>query len=49
MVLEEMGYQWTHANENAWTHQWVILYMDGQIGYADGQVGWAGYGTHPAA
>ncbi len=49
MVLEMMGYSWTHANENQWTHQWVILTMDGQIGYADGQVGWAGYGTHPLA
>ncbi|MDE5539853.1 MAG: hypothetical protein K2J20_05150, partial [Bacilli bacterium] len=47
MVLEEMGYTWKHANENKWTHQWVIITMDGQVGYADGQVGWAGYGKHP--
>lgn len=46
MVLEEMGYKWVHANENLWTHQWVILIMDGQVGYADGQVGWVGYGSH---
>ena len=49
MVLEEMGYSWTHANENQWNHQWVILYMDGQIGYADGQIGLVGYGKHPVA
>lgn len=50
LVLELMGYQnLTHANENGWTHQWVILSMDGQIGYADGQVGMVGYGTHPYA
>ena len=49
MVLEEMGYSWTHANENQWTHQWVILTMDGRVGYADGQVGIAGYGVHPIA
>lgn len=48
-VLDELGYSWTHANENAWTHQWVILEMDGQIGYADGQVGMVGYGKHPAS
>lgn len=47
MVLEEMGYSWKHANENLWTHQWVIITMDGKVGYADGQVGWAGYGSHP--
>ncbi len=47
MVLEEMGYSWSHANENQWTHQWVIVTMDGQIGFADGQVGLVGYGTHP--
>ena len=47
MVLEEMGYSWKHVNENQWTHQWVELTMDGQVGYADGQVGLAGYGTYP--
>lgn len=49
LVLEYMGYQWEHVNENQWTHQWCKLEMDGQIGYADGQVGWAGYGEHPVA
>ncbi len=48
-VLDELGYSWTHANENAWTHQWVILEMDGQMGYADGQVGMVGYGKHPVS
>lgn len=47
MVLTCMGYQWTHVNENQWTHQWCRVVMDGQTGYADGQVGWAGYGPHP--
>jgi hypothetical protein len=47
MVLSYMGFSWEHVNPNAWTHQWVRLTMDGQVGYADGQVGWAGYGKHP--
>lgn len=48
LVLDLMGFKnMTHANENEWTHQWVILTMDGKVGYADGQVGWAGYGCHP--
>lgn len=47
MVLECMGYSWQHMNENQWTHQWVVVTMDGQVGYADGQVGIAGYGKHP--
>ena len=49
MVLELMGFQWEHVNENQWSHQWCVLTMDGQEGYADGQVGWAGYGKHPAS
>lgn len=49
LVLEYMGYSWQHANENQWTHQWVIVTMDGKVGYADGQVGMVGYGTHPYA
>lgn len=47
MVLEEMGFKWTHANENQWSHQWCILTMDGEIGFADGQIGLTGYGKHP--
>ena len=47
LVLECLGFtNLTHANENGWTHQWVILTMDGQKGYADGQVGMVGYGCH---
>ncbi len=47
LVLEYMGFtNLVHANENGYTHQWVILEMDGQKGYADGQVGWVGYGCH---
>ena len=49
-VLEYMGYtNLTHANENLYTHQWVILTIDGEVGYADGQVGWVGKGPHPSA
>lgn len=47
MVLECMGFKWTHVNKSMMKHQWVKLKMDGKKGYADGQVGWAGYGKHP--
>ena len=47
MVLEEMGYQWTHINPNQWTHQWVELTMDGREGWADAMLGYAGYGEYP--
>lgn len=47
MVLECMGYEWEHANPNAYTHQWCIVEMDGQMGWADGQGGFAAYGVHP--
>lgn len=43
-VLDFMGFEWTHVNENKWVHQWCILTMDGQTGYADGMGGIAGYG-----
>lgn len=49
MVLECMGYEWEHVNENGYTHQWCKLTMDGQVGFADGQGGFAGYGEHWAA
>ena len=49
LVLDCMGYDWTHVNENQYGHQWCSLYMDGQIGWADGQIGMAGYGEHWAA
>jgi len=29
-VLDFMGYDWTHANPNSWTHQWCVLQMDGK-------------------
>ena len=48
-VLEFMGFEWTHVNENEWLHQWPVLYMDGQIGYADAAslpYGAAGYGEY---
>ena len=44
MVLECMGYEWEHVNENQWTHQWCRLEIDGNIGWADGQMGWIGFG-----
>lgn len=47
MVLECMGYSWTHANANQWTHQWCELTMDGQPGWADGMGGIADYGVCP--
>lgn len=47
MVLECMGYSWTHINENQMTHQWCELKMDGQTGYADGMAGFAYYGEYP--
>lgn len=46
LVLDCLGYQWTHVNENQYDHQWCSLYMDGQLGFADGQTGIAGYGEH---
>lgn len=46
MVLDCMGYDWSHAYENEWHHQWCILEMDGQIGWADGQIGRVGYGDY---
>ena len=48
-VLEFMGYNWQHINENEWKHQWCVLKIDGRIGYADAAViptGDAGYGEY---
>ena len=47
LVLNYMGFSWSHINENQWTHQWCELMMDGQKGYADGMGGFAGYGEYP--
>ena len=45
LVLDCLGYDWEHVNENQWTHQWCkVTSMDGQVGWADGQIGAAGYG-----
>lgn len=49
LVLSCMGYQWTHMNENQWTHQWITVDIGGETIWADGQVGWTGYGEHPMA
>ncbi len=43
-VLEYMGYEWQHVNENLNKHQWCVVTMDGQVGFADGMGGFAGYG-----
>ena len=47
LVLDCMGYDWEHVNENQWTHQWCKVTMDGQVGWADGQIGMADYGEYP--
>ena len=48
MVLEEMGFSWTHANPNLRTHQWCELKMDGKKGWADPAIpGVADYGAYP--
>lgn len=44
MVLECMGYEWEHVNENQWTHQWCKLEIKGETAWADGQMGVIGYG-----
>lgn len=49
LVLECMGYSWSHENANQWTHQWCELTMDGQKGWADGMGGIADYGECPFA
>lgn len=43
-ILDYMGYNWYHVNENQNKHQWCIVEMDGQLGFADGMGGFAGYG-----
>lgn len=46
LVLEYLGFQWYHTNENQWDHQWCVVYdVDGQTAFADGSMyGIAGYG-----
>ena len=34
-VLEFMGFDWGHVNEEKWLHQWCVLTMDGKPGHAD--------------
>lgn len=48
-VLEFMGYEWEHVNENKWLHQWCVLKMDGKLGHADPAFGTddaVGYGEY---
>lgn len=47
LLLDYMGYDWKHANENMWTHQWCIIYLNGKTAWADGQIGMFGYGDYP--
>ena len=46
MVLEYLGFEWYHVNENKNEHQWLVVYdVDGQTAFADGSMfGVAGYG-----
>lgn len=46
LVLEYLGFEWYHTNENQWSHQWCVVYdVDGQTAFADGSMlGVAGYG-----
>ena len=48
LVLEYMGYSWSHVNKNEWTHQWCEVYgVDGQTAYADASYNKSGYGQRP--
>ncbi len=44
-ILDYMGFDWDHANENQDTHQWCIVTLDGQQAWADGMAGVANYGN----
>lgn len=46
MVLDCLGYKWTHVDENKYTHQWCKLKMDGKTGYVDAMGGACGYGKY---
>ena len=46
-VLDHMGYQWKHVNENQYDHQWNEVTVNGQTIWADGMAGVAGTGEHP--
>lgn len=37
-VLDYMGYEWQHINENQWKHQWIEMNIDGKHGYVDPSV-----------
>lgn len=49
MILDYLGFDWKHINENQYTHQWCELKVDGKKVYADGQANLVGYGNHPAS
>ena len=43
LVLDYMGFEWTHVNENQYSHQWNELVCDGKPAIADGMGGGAAY------
>ena len=47
LVLEYMGYSWSHVNIGQWGHQWCEVYgVDGQTAWCDGSsYGVVGFGT----
>lgn len=47
MVLDCLGYEWTHINENQWEHQWCEVIINGNKYFADAQSGIFGLGNHP--
>ena len=42
-ILDYMGFEWKHANENLNEHQWCVLTIDGHAVIADGMAGLAYY------
>ncbi len=44
-VLEYMGIEWAHVNENENNHQWCVFYLNGVLCCADGMGGFATYGN----
>lgn len=48
LVLDCLGYEWEHINENQWSHQWVELTLsDGMKFFIDAQAGFMGETPHP--
>lgn len=47
LVLEYMGFSWSHVNQGQWGHQWCEVYdVDGQTAFCDGSIyGIVGFGS----